>query len=210
LTFTKPGIEEYAESKSQRPGRVLDDLMRETYDTMQVPQMVTGPLEGQLLRWVALVTGAKRILEVGMFTGYSALSMAEALPADGQIDTLEINPAAIAVAHKYFAQSEHGKKIQIHEGPALESLKKLSGPYDLVFIDADKPNYKNYYEAALPKVRQGGVILVDNVLWSGRVLDPKDEDDNAICAFNDHVSKDERVDRVLLTIRDGVFFIRKR
>src|ERR1700685_4133352 len=111
LTFTKPGIEEYAESKSQSPGRVLEDLMRGTYDTMEVPPLVTGPLEGQLLRWMALVTGAKRILEIGMFTGYSALSMAEALPADGQIDTLEINPAAIAVARKYFAQSEHGKRI---------------------------------------------------------------------------------------------------
>src|SRR5258708_1568348 len=112
LTFTKPGIEEYAESKSQRPGQILDELMLETYDTMNMPQMVTGPLEGQMLRFMALLTNAKRILEIGMFTGYSALSMAEALPADGRLDTLEIDPKAIAVANKYFAQSEHGKKIQ--------------------------------------------------------------------------------------------------
>jgi caffeoyl-CoA O-methyltransferase len=210
LTLSKPGIEEYAVSKTQDPAPLLDELMRETYESVQMPQMLTGPIEGTFLRTMVAATGAKNVLEIGMFTGYSALSMASALPADGKLITLEINPIVIAVAKKYFARSEHGKKIEIREGSALDSLKQLSGPFDLVFIDADKTNYSNYYEAVLPKVRQGGVILVDNVLWGGRVLEPTEQDDKAICAFNDLVSKDERVDRVLLTIRDGVFFIRKR
>lgn len=210
LTLSKPGIEEYALSKTQNPVALLDELMRETYDSVERPQMLTGPIEGTFLRTMVAMTGAKNVLEIGMFTGYSALSMAPALPADGKLITLEINPTVIAVAKKYFARSEHGKKIEIREGAALDSLKQLSGPFDLVFIDADKTNYSNYYEAVLPKVRQGGVILVDNVLWGGRVLEPTDADDKAICAFNDLVSKDERVDRVLLTIRDGVFLIRKR
>lgn len=210
LTLSKPGIEEYAEKMSQRPSALLDELFKETHAKTKYPQMLTGPLEGNLLRMMIAVTGAKRVLEIGTFTGYSALSMAEALPADGHLDTLEIDSGNIAIAQAFFDRSENGKKIQIHEGPALTSLAKLAGPYDLVFIDADKTNYKNYYEAVVPKVRQNGVILIDNVLWSGRVLEPQDDDDRAICALNEFVAKDERVDRVLLTVRDGVFFIRKR
>jgi caffeoyl-CoA O-methyltransferase len=210
LTLSIPGIDEYAESKSQKTDALLDELMKETYATMEWPSMLTGPLQGNFLRMLVAAVGAKSVLEIGMFTGYSALSMAEGLPADGKLTTLEIDAKTIAVARKYFARSEHGRKIDVIEGPALESLKRLSGPFDLVFIDADKTNYCNYYEAVLPKVRTGGVILIDNVLWSGRVLSPADESDNAICALNDLVARDERVDRVLLTLRDGIFFIRKR
>jgi len=210
LTCQAPGIEEYAESKTQSPCALLNELQRETHQKMRVPQMLTGPLEGTFLRLMAASISAKSILEVGMFTGYSALSMAEGLPADGKLVTLEIEPEHIAMAKKYFERSEHGKKIEVIEGPALDSLKKLKGPFDLVFIDADKENYINYYEDILPKVRPGGVILVDNVLWGGKVLDPQSTSDRAVCAFNDHVCKDDRVDRVLLTVRDGVFFLRKK
>ncbi|MBS1953666.1 MAG: class I SAM-dependent methyltransferase [Cyanobacteria bacterium SZAS-4] len=210
LTLTRPGIEEYAESKTQPTNALLTELHKATHEEMDYPQMLTGPIEGSFLRLMVQITGAKSILEIGMFTGYSALSMAEGLPADGTVTTLEINPKCIQFAKKYFDKSEHGKKITVKEGPALESLAALKGPFDLVFIDADKGNYKNYYEAVLPKLKSGGIILIDNVLWSGAVLDPKTEDDKAIDDLNKHVAKDDRVDKVLLTIRDGVYFIRKK
>lgn len=210
LTLMQTGIEEYAESKSEPHSKLLDELMKETYAVMSIPQMVVGSLEGTFLRMMVEISKAKHVLEIGMFTGYSALAMAEGLPPDGRLTTLEIDPKAISIAMKYFSRSEQSKKIHVIEGPAAEVLEQLPGPFDLVFIDADKTNYKNYYEAVLPKMPSGGIILVDNVLWSGRVLAPETEDDVAIAEFNDHVSKDSRVERVLLTIRDGVFFIRKK
>jgi caffeoyl-CoA O-methyltransferase len=210
LTLMTAGIEEYAQSKSEPPNKLLDELFNETYKVTTLPQMLTGPLEGSFLKMMVRVSGAKRVLEIGMFTGYSALMMAEGLPQDGSLITCEIDEKHIAIAKKYFARSEFGKKIEVREGPAMDSLKQLPGPFDFVFIDADKTNYKNYYEAVLPKMPSGGVILVDNVLWGGSVLDPKDDDGKAIAQFNDHVARDNRVDRVLLTIRDGVFFIRKK
>lgn len=210
LTLTKPGIEEYALGKTEQHDSVLEELMKETRETQEFPQMLTGPIEGQFLKQLVTITGAKRVVEVGTFTGYASLKMAEGMPADGKLTTLDLNPVCLAVARKYFAKSEHGKKIEVIEGPALESIAKIDGPLDLVFIDADKGNYLNYYEALLPKVRSGGVILVDNVLWSGGVLEPKTDDDKAINAFNERVSKDDRVEKVLLTVRDGVYFIRKK
>lgn len=209
LTLTKPGIEEYALSKTEKQSNLLKQLMAETHASMEYPQMLTGPVEGQLLKLMVLTSKAKTILEIGTFTGYSALSMAQALPRGGKLYTMDINPVSLAVARRYFDLSEDGSKIEIVEGDALANLKKLEGPFDLVFIDADKGNYKNYYEAVLPKVPSGGIILVDNVLWSGQVLDPKTDDDKAIAAFNDHVAQDSRVEKVLLTVRDGVYFIRK-
>jgi caffeoyl-CoA O-methyltransferase len=210
LTLSTPGIEEYAESKSDVHNKLLDDLWKETHAKTTHPQMLTGPLEGAFLRLMVRISGAKNILEIGTFTGYSALSMAEGLPADGRIVTLEIDKDNIAIARKYFERSEHGKKIELKEGPALESLKHVDGPFDLVFIDADKTNYKNYYEAIMPKLHSGSVILIDNVLWSGRVLKPETEEDKAICEINDIVSRDSSVEKVLLTVRDGVFLIRKK
>jgi caffeoyl-CoA O-methyltransferase len=210
LTLMTEGIDEYAASKSEPMGALLDELMRETEKSMDYPQMLTGHLEGRFLKLMVLASSAKNILEIGMFTGYSALCMAEGLPDDGRLTTLEINPKAIEVAKRYFAKSEHGKKITVVEGSALDSMKNLAGPFDFVFIDADKTNYSNYYEAVLPKVKSGGIILIDNVLWSGKVLNPKTDDDFAITQLNDRVAKDERVNRVLLTVRDGVFFIRKK
>ena len=210
LTLTKDGIEEYALSKTEAHNDLLEELMRETYESMDLPQMLTGPIEGQFLKMMVMATSAKKVVEIGTFTGYASLSMAEGLPADGKVITLDLNPKCLAVARKYFQRSDYRDKIEVIEGPAAESLEKIDGPIDLVFIDADKTNYLNYYEKVLPKMRKGGVILVDNVLWSGAVLDPKTKDDLAIAKFNDRVSNDERVDKVLLTVRDGVYFIRKR
>lgn len=210
LTLTKPGIEEYALEKTSDHDELLAGLMKDTHENMHLPQMLTGPVEGRLLNLMVQISGAKRVLEIGTFTGYSALSMAAGLPADGELVTLDLDPKCIEMARSYFEKSPHGKKINLIEGPALQSIEKLEGPFDLCFIDADKQNYLNYYEAVMPLMKNGGVILVDNVLWNGAVLDPKESSDKAIDKFNQHVAKDDRVEKVLLTVRDGVYFIRKK
>ena len=209
MDFIKEEIETYAYEHTQNEGKLLQKLEAETYEKLEIPQMLTGRLEGRFLRLMVKLIGARRIIEVGTFGGYSAISMAEALPDDGELFTCDIDPVAIAFARRFFAESEHGKKITLLEGPALESIKTLSGTFDMAFIDADKENYLNYYNAILPVIRTNGVILVDNVLWSGRVLDPKDDSDKAIHRFNETVIKDDRVEPVMMTIRDGVYCIRK-
>ncbi|MBZ0185163.1 MAG: class I SAM-dependent methyltransferase [Candidatus Obscuribacterales bacterium] len=212
LTLQEPGIEEYSLAKTQEPDELLGSLMNETYEKMSLPQMLCGPIEGQLLKQIVKIAGAKKVVEVGTFTGFSTLCLAEGLPDDGELFTLDIDPECLSLARSYFAKSKHGKKITVLEGPALESLKSLSGPFDLAFIDADKTNYHNYYEAILPKLKKGGVILVDNVLWGGSVVESNQSDENAVAIrkFNEHIAKDDRVEKVLLTVRDGVYFILKR
>jgi caffeoyl-CoA O-methyltransferase len=150
------------------------------------------------------------VLEIGTFTGYSALSMAAALPEGGRIDTCDIEPKHVEVAQRYVDQSPYADRITIHLGPALETIARLEGTFDLVFIDADKPNYANYYEAVLPRLSARGLIAIDNTLWSGRVLDPQDEQSQAIAALNDAIAADERVVAVQLTVRDGVTLVRRR
>jgi len=205
-----PAIEAYARNHTEPPSQLHDALTRETYEKMSAPQMQVGPLEGAFLRLLVRLTGAKRVLEVGMFTGYSALCMAEGLPEDGELITCDIDPNAEEIARRYFAQSPHGRKIQVRMGPALETIATLEGPLDLVFIDADKENYARYFEAVLPLVKPGGLSVADNTLWYGRVLDPQRESDHAIVAFNDQVLKDPRVETVQLTVRDGMTLLRKR
>ncbi len=203
-------LEDYAVRHSTPLPPLLEELIATTQEKMgNRSLMLSGHLEGTFLQLLAASIGARRILEIGTFTGFSALMMAAALPDDGELITCDIDPEAIAVARSFFARSPHGSRIDIREGPALDTLKTLEGPFDLVFIDADKENYIGYYEAALPLLSPKGVIAVDNVLWMGRVLDPKDESDHAIVAFNEHVSGDERVWNVVLTLRDGVMLIRR-
>ena len=204
MEFLDEKIEEYAFNHTSYEGNLLKRLEEETYEKLEIPQMTTGRIEARFLKLLARLVGAKRILEIGTFAGYSALSMAEALPEDGELVTCEIDPEAIVFAKRYFELSPHGKKIALLEGAALDSLKSISGPFDMAFIDADKENYSNYYEAILPMIRYGGLIAVDNVLWSGRVLDPKDKSDKAIHQFNERVIQDKRVESVLLTVRDGL------
>ncbi|MBC8285713.1 MAG: class I SAM-dependent methyltransferase [Nitrospinae bacterium] len=204
MDFIDERIEEYAFNHTSYEGDLLKRLEDETYEKLEIPQMTTGRIEARLLKLLARLVSAKRILEVGTFAGYSALSMAEALPEEGELITCEMDPEAIAFAKKFFNLSAHGKKITLLEGAALDSIKSISGPFDMAFIDADKENYSNYYEAILPMIRSGGLIAVDNVLWSGRVLDPKDKSDKAIHQFNERVVQDERVESVLLTVRDGL------
>lgn len=204
-------IEEYARAHTTSLPPLMQELVDATeQETGALSQMLSGQLEGMFLQMLVAATGAKRVLEIGMFTGFSAQMMAAGLPDDGELITCEVNPKAIEIASRFFARNPGGPKIKVMDGPALETMKTLSGPFDLIFIDADKPNYTNYYEAALPLLSPNGLIVVDNVLWSGRVLKPEGAQDEAIVAFNDHVQADERVMNVMLTVRDGVMLIRRR
>jgi caffeoyl-CoA O-methyltransferase len=204
------GIEDYAERCSKPLSALHDKLWVETYAKTHSPGMMVGPIEGQFLKMIALMTGARRILEIGMFTGYSTLAWAEALPKDGRVVTCEINPAATEIAKRHFAESPHESKIEIKLGSALESLKLLYGVFDLCFIDADKENYGAYYDRCMELVRPGGLIILDNMLRSGRVLDPRDPATCAIDALNQRIRDDPRVDNVLLPVRDGIMLVRKR
>jgi caffeoyl-CoA O-methyltransferase len=210
LTLVPEEIDNYAAAHSTPLPALLEELVTVTREkTGERAQMLSGQLEGTLLHLLAASLGARRILEIGTFTGFSALMMAAALPDDGKLITCEINPKAISIARSFFQRSPHGRKIEVREGPALETLKALEGPFDLVFIDADKESYIAYYEAALSLLAANGLIAVDNVLWSGRVLNPEDDSSRAIAAFNEHVRRDPRVTQVILTIRDGVMLIRR-
>ncbi|NUT54476.1 MAG: methyltransferase [Thermoleophilia bacterium] len=203
-------LEQYAERHTTAPDQLLAELAEETTATMASPQMLTGPIEGRFLELLVAGTGAKRVLEIGTFTGYSALSMAAALPPGGRIDTLDIEPKHAEVAQRYFDRSPHGDKITLHLGPALQTIGTLDGEFDFVFIDADKENYDAYVEAVLPRLSEGGLIAIDNTLWSGRVLDPPDETTKLIAALNDKLAADDRVVVVQLTVRDGVTLVRRR
>src|SRR5262245_12317651 len=205
-------IERYAEEHTTPPTPLLDELAAETNATLRSPLMLTGPIEGRFLELLVHASGARRVLELGTYSGYSALSMAAGLPEGGHIDTCEVDPEHAEVARRYIARSPHAGRITVHLGPALETIGALEGDFDFVFIDADKPNYVNYYEAVLPRLTEGGFIAADNTLWSGRVLDDADNDEGtrAIKAFNEHVKSDPRVTSVMLSVRDSVTLIRPR
>ena len=211
-TLIPPDLEAYAGSHSMPESAVCRALREETLRTMAQAQMLVGPLEGAFLKMVTRLVRAKQVLEIGMFTGYSALCFAEALPDDGRIITCEVDEQSAAVGRRYFAEAAAGKKIEIRIGPALETMRELTGPFDLVFIDADKINYVNYYRRALDLLAPQGAMLIDNVLWDGEVLKqpPPDENTAAIQELNRIVSSDPHVDAVLLTIRDGVLLVRKK
>ena len=204
-------IDRYAAEHTSQEAPWLTALAEETRATSDFHGMMVGPLEGRFLELLVWLSGARRVLEIGMFTGYSALSMAAALPADGHLVTCEIDPERATIARRHFDASPFSERIEIRVGAALDTLTTLDGPFDLVFIDADKGNYSNYYDAVLPKLSDRGVIAADNVLWSGRVLDSEDtsEDTEAIRAFNAKVRDDPRVVNVMVTIRDGVSLIRR-
>ena len=203
-------IEAYAQAHSMPESDLCRALREETQRRMESPQMIVGSLEGAFLKMMAQLVGAKRVLELGMFTGYSALCFAEVLPADGTVVTCEVDEESAALARQYFARSPIGKKIEVRMGPALDTMRQLAGPFDLIFIDADKINYVNYYRRALDLLSPTGVILIDNVLWDGDVLKqpPPDEKTAAIQELNRAVAADPRVSAVLVTIRDGVLVVR--
>jgi caffeoyl-CoA O-methyltransferase len=209
--IVEPKIEEYAEAHTTPDGELFERLAEETRAKTTAPQMMVGRIEGRFLATLVALSGARRILEIGTFTGYSSISMASALPPDGGLITCDVDPTTTEIARRYMDESGHGQKIEIRLGPALETLPTLEGPFDIVFIDADKPNYRNYYEAALPLLADDGLLIADNVLWSGRVVEEDgDESTQAIKEFNEHVRADDRVVSVMLTVRDGMTLIRKR
>jgi caffeoyl-CoA O-methyltransferase len=212
IRIVSQALDDYCVAHTTRAGALLDELAAYTHAHCKAPQMLTGPVEGALLRMLVQTSAASRVLEIGTFTGYSALSMAAGLQADGLLITCEIDPEHARIAQSFFDRSPHGTRIQLLLGPALESLRGLPADtvFDFAFVDADKENYINYYEAILARLKPGGLIAADNTLWSGRVLDPKEKTDRAIVAFNDHVARDTRVECVLLSVRDGVMLIRKR
>jgi caffeoyl-CoA O-methyltransferase len=204
-------IEQYAVEHSTPDPEFFRRLEEETRANTTAPQMMVGPLEGQFLGWLVRLSRAQRVLEIGTFTGYSSISMALALREGGRIVSLDVNEATTAVARRYAEEAGVTDRIEYRVGPALEALESLDGGWDLVFIDADKPNYVNYYEAVLPKLSDEGFVVADNVLWSGRVVEAGgDESTQAIKAFNDHVAADERVECLMLTVRDGMTLIRPR
>ena len=213
MSFIVPEeIEAYAEAHTTPPGELLAELAAETKATLEAPQMLTGTIEGRLLEQLVHALQAKRVLELGTFSGYSSLSMAAGLPEGGHIHTCEVSEKHAEVARRYHARSSYGDRITIHMGPALETIERLGGEWDFVFIDADKENYANYYEALLPRLAPTGLMAIDNTLWSGRVLDEDDEEETTrvIRELNDRIAADERAITVQLTVRDGVTLIRRR
>ena len=210
--LVSPDIENYAEAHSFPESDVCRRIREETYRKMDCPQMVVGPLEGAFLKVMAWSIGAKRVLEIGTFTGYSALCFAESLPDDGEVITCDIDPESTDMAKQFWAQSPHGTKIDLRLSPALETLGRLRGPFDLIFIDADKGNYVKYFHRSLDLIADQGIILIDNVLWNGDVLKYPAPDTNtaAIQELNRVVHAEPRVSAVLLTIRDGIFLIKPR
>jgi len=212
MSFIVPEeIERYSEDHTTPPDDLLRRLADETRATLQAPQMLTGTIEGRLLEFLVFATRARRVLELGTYSGYSAISMAAALPPDGHIDTCEVDEHHAAVARRYIEESGHGDRITIHIGPALETIARLEGEFDFVFIDADKVNYSAYYEALLPRLTTGGLMAIDNTLWSGKVLEPDDDPGTqAIADLNDRIAADPEVVAVQLTVRDGVTLVRRR
>jgi caffeoyl-CoA O-methyltransferase len=209
-TLVSADIEAYAQAHSIPESDLCRTLREETQRRMESPQMIVGPLEGAFLKMMTQLVQATRVLEIGMFTGYSALCFAEALPANGIVITCEVDEESAALARTYFMRSPVGKKVEIRMGPALNTMRYLKGPFDLIFIDADKTNYVNYYRRALDLLSPQGVILIDNVLWDGDVLKQPapDEKTAAIQELNRTVSNDPLVSAVLVTIRDGVLVVR--
>ncbi len=204
--------EEYAAACSVPEPEILRRLREETERTREMAQMIAGPVQGRLLTLLARMTGARRVLEIGTFVGYSALCFAEALPKDGEVVTIDRDPGIKGIARRYFTQSPHGRKITLVIGEALEMIRGLKGKFDLVYIDADKVNYSRYYDAAFERVPAGGLIIADNLLWGGAVLDKQvnDPDTRALRLFAKKVRSDPRVEPVLLTVRDGLLVARKR
>jgi len=204
--IVEPAVEKYAEQHSSPEAELFERLAAETREKSSAPQMMVGLLEGRFLGVLVRSLRAGRVLELGTFTGYSSISMALALPPGGRVITCDVNPETTEIARRYAEEAGVVDRIEYRLGPALETIGGLGGEFDLVFIDADKPNYVNYYEATLPLLVRSGLMVLDNTLWSGRVADPSEDDDNvrAIRAVNERVLADGRVQNVLLTVRDGM------
>lgn len=213
-TDSQQEIDKYIDEHSDPEPQYLTDVVRATHLHSINPRMMSGHLQGRLLKLLVEISKAEKIVEIGTFSGYSTLCMAEGLPENGRIDTIEIDDEQETFILKQLSRSENGKKIKLHIGDATHILPQLTHTYDLAFIDADKRCYLKYYELLLPIIRQGGIILADNTLWDGKVLNPKpasnDHQTIAIKAFNDFIAHDSRVEKIIIPLRDGLTLIRKK
>ncbi len=212
MNFLSEELDNYIVSHSQDEPKLLKQLTRETNQKILQPIMLSGPYQGRVLSMISKLVRPKTILELGTFTGYATLCLAEGLQKDGKIHTIDINEELSDFQRKYFDASEHGKQIHQHLGNAIDIIPEIDETFDLVFIDADKPNYSNYFHLIIDKLNPGGIILSDNVLWHGKVVQSIDEKDisaKAILAYNTLLKKDERVETVVLPVRDGLTISRK-
>lgn len=205
-------IEEYIEDHSTSENEVLKELNRQTHLRTFYPRMLSGNIQGKFLEMICRMLQPKRVLEIGTFTGYSAIAIAQALPKDGLMYTIEVNEEMESFIREYISKSGLEKKIKLLMGDALEIIPTLEEEFDLVFIDADKEQYVDYYKLAKTKLKKGGFIVADNVLWSGKVLEKStktDKETHGIVKFNEFVKNDSEVEQVMLSIRDGLMLIRK-
>ena len=210
MNFNSEEIESYCKSYSLKDTSLLQELTKTTWNSEDVPQMLSGSLVGGLLQTLIRISGAVNVLEIGMFTGYSALKMAEALPQNGTLDTCELMDKHIKTATEWFKKSKNGFKITIHKGPAIQSLEKMKRfSFDMVFIDADKVNYPKYHKMALRLLKIGGVGVLDNMLWSGKVIDPLDKESIALRQTAELIINNDRLSPLLLPVRDGVMIYHK-
>jgi len=210
MRLLSPGLEKYIEDHCSDEDSVSAGLNRFTHLHVLMPQMLSGKVQGQVLSMFSHMIRPKRILEIGTFTGYAAIALAKGLSEDGLLFTIEVNPEQESTIRKHIKEAELEEKIKLLIGKAAEIIPTLQEQFDLVFIDADKLNYALYYDLIFDKVRSGGFIIADNVLWSGKVLEEKkDKDTLAMDAFNKKIQEDSRVDNVIASIRDGLLLIRK-
>jgi caffeoyl-CoA O-methyltransferase len=204
-------IRAYAEAHTTPPPELLQRLTEETRETLRSPQMLTGIVEGRLLEFLVFALRPQRVLELGTYSGYSSLSMAAELPPGGHIDTCEVDETHAAVARRYLDEAGLGDRVTIHLGPALETIERLEGEYELIFVDADKLGYPAYYEALVPRLSRRGIMVLDNTLWSGRVVEPPESPETEMFVeLNARIATDPRVVAVMLTVRDGVTLVRRR
>lgn len=213
MHFLPQKLDEYIVKHSQDEPELLQQLTRETYQKILQPIMLSGPYQGRVLSMISKLINPKSILELGTFTGYSTLCLAEGLHAEGEIHTIDVNEELVDFQRKYFNKSDYGNQIHQHLGNALDVIPKLDKTFDLVFIDADKPNYVNYFHLIIDKLNSGGIILSDNVLWHGKVieeLDPKDNSTKVVLEYNTILKEDSRIETVMFPIRDGLTISRKK
>lgn len=213
MDFLDPKIEAYAELHTSHESELLYKVNRETHLKVLNPRMLSGHLQGQMLRMISMMIQPKYILEVGTYTGYSALCMLEGLRPDGELHTIDIDEELAARSRSYFDDAPKGAQIKAHLGDAVQLIQELKKPWDLIFLDADKANYSYYYDHVIEDLQPGGYLLADNVLWSGKVVEEVKTDDldtQGLIHFNKKIQEDHRVDNVLLPIRDGLMVVRKK
>lgn len=210
MEFLDPKLEEYALAHTSNPTDVLNELDRETWAKVLIPRMLSGHLQGRFLSMISHLARPQRILEIGTYTGYSAICLAEGLQHGGQLHTIDVNEELEPMAKRYFEKAGVQEKVSFHLGNALDIVPQLNEKWDLVFIDADKENYSNYFDLVIDDLNPGGCIIADNVLWSGKVLDQTpDSETKALMDYSQKVNKDQRVENILLPIRDGLMMCRK-